>query len=420
MKIQKITLIFAALLLAGSASIQAFGQGLSQGRSVGLANAFTSFARGVYAPSWNPANLALDDNPTFDFNLVGIGLHIGNSTFSKHFYDVYNGKYLNNSDKEDILSRIPDSGFRLLSKEHLQVLGFSVKSFALTITGQAASNVTLDKDYMKLALQGIDMNRRYDLSGTHGEGMSYSSLAFSGAHRFTVPYVDFLAVGVNLRYLFGIGYASVKTQKLEIYNSYNGNASGKLSGKYAIIGHGFGFDLGAATRWKGWNTGLAFSNLLASIKWTGEMHAHYDGFHTLTPLNVFSLSQVDQDSAVHVDTTETDLQPFSTRLPLEMRVGVSRTWHKFLFAADYHQGFSNHAGVSPQPYLAVAGEWHGLGFLPLRFGLGLGGYYGISPAMGFGLHVGFFKFDIGWMFRGGLLPAYAKGIDLGLNMNLRF
>ncbi|NOY77030.1 MAG: hypothetical protein GXO76_04080 [Calditrichaeota bacterium] len=420
MKIQKIILIAAVLLLADGVSVQTFSQGLSQGRSVGLANAFTSIARGVYAPSWNPANLALEDNPSLDFNLAGLGLHLGNSTFSKHFYDMYNGKYLGASDKEDILSRIPDSGFRVLSKEHLQILGFSFKSFALTFTGRGASHVTLDKDYMKLALEGIDMNRRYDLSDTHGEGLSYSSLTVSGAHRFAVPYVDFLAVGANLRYLVGIGYASLENQKMEIYNSYDGYAAGKLTGKYALLGHGFAFDLGAATRWKGWNAGLAFSNILGSIKWTGEKHAYYSGFHTLTALNVFSLSQVDQDSAVHVDTTDTDLQPFSTRLPLEMRVGVSRTWHSFLFAADYHQGFSNRAGVSPQPYLAVAGEWQGLGFLPLRFGLGLGGYYGISPAMGFGLHAGFFKFDIGWMFRGGLLPAYAKGIDFGLNLNLRF
>ena len=420
MKLRRSLLIIAGISLGISISIPAFSQGLMQGRSVALANAFTSIARGVYAPSWNPANLALDDNPSFNLNLAGIGLHIGNSTFSKHFYDVYNGKYMNNSDKEDILSRIPDSGLRVLSKEHIQILGFSYKSFALTFSGQGASNIALDKDYMKIALQGIDMNRHYDLSGTHGEVLGYSSVTFSGAHRFSIPFVDFLSVGVNIRYILGIGYASIESSDLTFYNSYDGYASGKAIGKYALRGHGFGLDFGVATRWNGWNAGFSLSNLFGSIKWTGQKHAYYQGFHTITALNVFALSQVDGDSAVQVDSSDYDLKPFSTRLPVEMRIGVNRVWHSFLFAADYHQGFANQPGVSPKPYLAVASEWRGIGFLPLRFGLGLGGYYGLSPAMGFGLHAGFFKFDIGWMFRGGLLPPYAKGIDLGLNLNLRF
>ncbi|GBD92546.1 hypothetical protein BMS3Abin05_00118 [bacterium BMS3Abin05] len=399
----------------------ASAQGLIQGRSLGMANAFTSIARGVYAPGWNPANLALDGNPGFDFNLVGVGIRVGNSTLSKHFYDLYNGKTLNEKDKSDILNRVPDNGLRFLMDTQLQALGVAYKSFAFTVSGFAGTNIAIDKDYLDIVLHGIDMNRKYSLGDNQGGSLSYSKIAFSAAHRFSVPFVDFVAVGVNAGYLVGIGVAEIRQMQAEFYNSYDGYADGKLLARYALLGRGFSLDLGVATVYKNWNVGLAVSNMLGSIKWTGERKAHWESFRTLVNLNVFSVSQTsDGDSIVQRDSSDYTPPPFSTRLPVEMRIGASRTWRSFLFAVDYHQGFANRPGVSPKPYLAVGGEWHGIGFLPLRFGLGLGGYYGISPAMGFGLHAGFFKFDLGWMFRGGLLPSYAKGVSLGMNLNFRF
>jgi hypothetical protein len=333
---------------------------------------------------------------------------------------VYNGKYLDDADKQDILSRIPDSGWRILADAHVQALGVAFRNVALTFSVVSDARFSFNKEYMSLVLYGVDFGKRYNLGGNQGEVLSYGSMTLSLAHTFSVPFVNSLAVGGNFRYLIGVGTAEIQRMTAQYVNTYQGSANGELLARYGLLGRGFALDVGAATRYAGWNVGVAFSNLLGSIKWTGERHAYQAGFHTLVSLNVFALSQTDDDSVAHVDTLDYEIPAFSTRLPAQMRVGVSRIWHSFLFSADYHQGFSNHPGVTTHPLLAVGTEWHGIGFLPLRAGLSLGGNYGFSTALGFGLYLGPVHWDWGFLFRGGLWPTFARGIQLGTNLNLSF
>ncbi len=395
-------------------------QGLIQGRSTGMANAFTSVARGVDAPSWNPANLALKDSPGFELSLIGVGIHLGNSTFSKHFYDLYNGKYLDESDKDDILSRIPDSGLRILADAHVQALGLAFHNFALTVSVVSDARFTFNKDYMAIALRGVDFNKKYNLGDDRGEVLGYANIALSAARNIPVPFLNEIALGANFRYLVGVGTARIEKMSARFVNTYGGYANGELLAKYGLLGRGIALDVGAATQFAGWDVGVAFSNLLGSIKWVGQRHAYFSSFQTLVSLNAFSLVQAKGDSVAHVDTLDYEPPAFSTRLPAEMRIGVSRKVGPFLVSADYHQGFSNRPGVTTQPLFAVASQWNGLGFLPLRAGLSLGGNYGPSGAFGFGLYLGPFKWDLGILFRGGLLPSFARGLQLGTNFNLRF
>ncbi len=413
--------IFLALLVVGIwGAVTVRAQGLIAGRSTALANAYTTIARGIDAPSWNPANLALKGNPRFELGLVGVGIHVSNSTFSKHFYDLYNGKYLDDSDKQDILSRIPDSGLRLVADTHLQALGFALHNFALTFSVVSDARFAFNKEYMSLVLNGLDFGKRYNLSGNQGEVLGYGNITLSVAHAFPAPFVQKVAVGANFRYLVGVGTARIDKMQAEFVNTYKGYANGELLATYGLLGRGMALDLGAATQYAGWTAGVAFSNLLGSIKWVGQRGSYFASFRTLVALNAYALSQVDGDSVAHVDTSTTEIPAFSTRLPAEMRIGVSRKLGSFLISGDYHQGFSRRPGVSPRPFLALASEWQGVGFLPLRAGVSLGGPYGFSSAFGFGLYLGPLKWDLGVLFPGALWPSFAKGIQLGTNLNLRF
>ena len=414
-------LLFFALVGVGIFWSQ-FGrtQGLIQGRSTAMASAYTAVARGVDAPSWNPANLALKDSPGFELHLVGVGVHLGNSTFSKHFYDLYNGKYLDESDKDDILSRIPDSGLRILADAHVQALGLAFHNVALTVSVVSDARFDLNKEYMSIVLRGIDFNKRYNLGDDRGEVLGYANIALSAARNISVPFLNEIALGANFRYLMGIGTARIEKMNARFVNTYDGYANGELLAKYGLLGRGIALDVGAATHYAGWNVGVAFSNLLGSIKWVGQRHAYFSSFQTLVRLNAFSLAQMNDDSVAAVDTLDYEPPVFSTRLPAEMRVGISRRFGAFLISADYHQGFSNRPGVTTRPLLAVGSQWEGLGFLPLRAGISLGGNYGLSGACGFGLYLGPFKWDVGLLLRGALLPSFARGLQFGTNFNLRF
>ncbi len=392
----------------------ATGQTYSHARSLGMAHAYTAVARGVAAPIWNPANLAFRDRPGFNLNLVGAGMLLGNSSFSKSQYDAYVGKYLSPDEVQNILASVPEEGFKLYLDSGVQAIGFAIGAFALTASATGASDLKISKDYLRLVLEGIRWEQSYDIGENSGEAFAYSSITAS----FAFPILDQIYLGTNASYIIGFGHSNVVESSGQFYNGFESYGDGSVKVRYAQGGSGYSADFGLASARGKWNFGVFLHNAMSKINWEKDTEQFEAFFYTEGSVNVEN--SADEDSLItHGDET-TGIDPFSTTLPKEIRAGLSRKGKNFLLAIDLHQGFSDRPGVSKKPYLGVGTEWQGMRFLPLRLGLGVGGNTGMLMAWGFGLKLGFFRLDFGMNMSGLLSPSRSKALGMAASTSLSF
>jgi len=407
-------LTVAAILAVGQPGA---AQTFSNARAVGLAGAYTALARGVWAPKWNPANLGLRGNPRFGLNLVGAGMLLGNSSFSKSTYDQYNGKYLSPEDIQNLIDAVPEGdGLHIYVDTDIQALAFSLGRIALSVDMVAASDVKIARDYLRIALEGIGFDQSYNIGDNAGEAIAYSSVKLSMA--FPLPLPGRTRLGLNLKYLIGLGVAQIVESYGEFYNGWESYGEGRVRARYAQGGAGFAYDLGLAAQAGRWYLSAAWLNLGARIRWSVEPQEYEVSFHTVKPFTVEN--SADEDSLIASEEYSRNIDAFTTAIPGVMRLGIARTWGAFVFSVDYHQGFSQRAGVSTRPYFALGCEWNGLRVLPLRVGVGFGGRHGSLLAMGFGIRLGFFHLDYGVSFPGALTPAKAKAVSMALATYLHF
>lgn len=403
------------VLCAMGWSLSVNAQNYANARSLGMGQVYTAVARGLAAPLWNPANLGLKDRPSFAFNLVGAGVQIANSSFTKKQYDAYSGKYLSSSDIQDILATVPDGGLNFNLDSDVQAVGFAVGYFALTSSATAASNLRVSKDYLRLFLEGVKWNESYDIGDNSGEAYGYSSITTS----FAIP-LGGLYFGANLNYLIGLGYSNVVESEGVFHNGFDSSGEGSVKVRYAQGGSGFSGDLGFAGVRGKWTMGLSLKNAFSNINWNKDTEQFEAYFYTDGTVNVENSADRDVDSVlVHGDQT-VEIDPFSTSLPSELQIGLARQGSNFLIAFDYRQGFSDRPGVSSKPYFGFGTEWRGIGFFPLRFGVGLGGRDGVLASTGFSLKLWFLHIHTGVSISGGLVPSKAKAVGAGLSTSLVF
>jgi len=412
----KILWAFGVLfLLPGLARSQTY----ASARSIGMAGAYTAVARGVWAPLWNPANLALPGHPSFSLNVVGAGFRLGNSSFSKSTYDRYNGKYLSSEDVKTLLSEVPEDGLKLYLNTDISAVGFSIGRFALTAGGAVVSNLSIAKDYLRIVLQGMEFETSYNIGDNSGEAIGYSNITASYAFPLPVPpFLNSLYMGVSAKYLIGLGYSGIVESSGEFYNGWESHGSGHVVARYAQGGAGFAFDVGLASQLKGWTVGMAVMNLAASIKWSVRPEEFEAQFYTIHPLTVENAAK--EDSVIAHEENTRPTKAFRTALPAELKLGAARNWRSFVLSVSYRQGFSAGLGVPRNPYFAFGTEWQGLRVLPLRLGVGIGGDHGAVFASGFGIRLGFFRMDYGIRFNGAFAPSKAKALVMGLSTYLQF
>ncbi len=406
------------LLVCGSDTVLAQA-GSSNARSVGMAGAYTALARGVESPSWNPANLGLSGKRKYHFNLISFGVGLNNNSFTMNDYDRYNGEYLTDTDKEDILSSIPAEGLFLDAGSEVQALGFSFGTFAFTATGLGASDISVSKDVAELVLNGNEFGRAYDIRDSDGEAWGVSSFAFSSAFRLDVAGTEQFAVGLSVKYLRGFAYAKVIEARTSINTDIDGlNTNGRLVVDQALGGSGYSFDLGAAAQLqKGWSWSLGVSNLFNEINWSTDTERFTYEF-SADSASVELIDDTDIDS-VFIDSDETvDIDPFKSRLPSELRFGLGHTSDKLTVGLDMQQGMERGAGVSTSPRFALGTEFRLIGFFPMRLGAALGGGDGFSGSAGFGLDFSVFSWDFAVLSRSGAFGG--KGLGMAFDWMFRF
>ncbi|MCP4614772.1 MAG: hypothetical protein GY845_39325, partial [Planctomycetes bacterium] len=218
MKTKLLILVIITGLLAASAT----AGGLSSARAVGMGDAQLGLAKGVYAPLYNPANIALSGYGQPGIELAGIGAEVFNNSFSLSDYNSYTGAILNDNDKSALLGKIPASGLELSVRAQASAMTISLGSFVISTNGVAASEVNLSKDIMELLVNGNQLNDTISLNEMYSEAIAYATVGLSTGKTLYKSGTRQLTVGATYKYIKGLAYEDIV--------SIQGQASTTMSG----------------------------------------------------------------------------------------------------------------------------------------------------------------------------------------------
>lgn len=461
--------LLCLLFFMGTGSAWAAGD--SNARSMGMAGAYTGVARNLDAVDWNPANLGLSGGRSVVVGLPGMGFEFGNNAFSTDVYERYNGKYLTEKDKSDILDRIQD-GWRFDTSFRCDVFGLSVGRVGVKHWVELASDFSLTQASFELLFRGTEVGKTISLDDLGGELRLLDVTAFSYAHpipsdalglggrlgRFRITE---LAVGATVKYIVGGAYAKLETPEGRLeFDEYvmhgNGEAWVETAGvtwnlgtdkededpdfHAGKIGGGFTLDLGAAAVLdNNLTVSVGLLNLVGGMTWDTDCERAVFSFQA-DSLNVVSVAEdtTDGDALYVSSDTSYSIGSFESNVPAVLNVGVAyrlnmeenglfgihpSPWlvKDVVVAMDWRQGFSNGLGVSTTPRIALGIENKTLkGVIPLRYGLAFGGSKDVVQTLGWGLYLGPFRWDTAWENRGHWPFVSSKGFSWATRFQLAF
>jgi hypothetical protein len=406
------------LVLAITMFVSAKASSWDDARGIAMAGSYTAVARGYNSIGYNPANLALPDRPGTAIQLIGIGSGLTNNAFSISDYKKYNGAFLSEADKNDILQKIPAEGLEFRGTSAASVLSFSTGPIAVSASAQASGKGIVSKDVFEIALFGNKLGETIEIDDADAEGVVHLDVNLAYGRRVKTFDWGELTAGINLKYIRGLAYVEVTEALATATTLPEGiNGDGSVIVKSALGGSGYGLDLGAAATYGGnWTFSAGLDNLVSSINWNKETRENAYTYE----LSSLTTETADEDSSVSSDDVERDIAPFSTSLAPQLNLGASHPLGRFLLAADLKLGLANRAGVTTRPEISLGAEYSGLSFLPLRGGIGVGGVRGTSLGLGAGLRLSSFFIDFAWASSGTLLPGIGRGGAVALSSGLSF
>jgi len=394
-------------------------------RALGMGMAYTAVARGVRAPSYNPANLGLPDNPRSSFTMFSVSAGVGNNAFSKSLYDRLfvegadeDGKvYWDADDITDLLGAVPENGFCGSALVRTEFLSFSAGRFAFTMRGYGRMFSRIDKEFFQIPLLGNEMNQKYILDNTSASALGIGVVSFSYGHPVEVSFAKAFALGTSLNIMYGAGYASTDRASAVFETaSYGFNLQGEYEATVGAGGIGWGADFGAAAAIdEKWNVSVSLNNAVSRIRWNDATTEY--GYVKGDSVYAFSLEDDEDHDALDDSSWSVDRDAFSRAVPPVLRVGLSYREDSFILSADYEQGFYESALFSATPRFNFGTEWQGVPWLPLRMGVGLGGRLGTTVSYGFGFHFGAFNLDFALLNRGFIDPKTSKGAVVAVDVS---
>ncbi len=389
------------------------------------------------------------------------------------------GRYLTASDKRTILGAFPGGVGKVLTNVSVRDLGVSVRgtdyAYGFSIDDIAGARASLPNSLVLFALNGNSPGTSFSWDNIGSKSWWYRSYNADFAMRLPqiliIPedIAKDLTAGIGVKFVTGIGYASAHTSNsylqtdssnyaFNVRLGFDGLRSGILSdviskavtspvgdttvnfNPFATAGTGFGFDLGGTAKVIDFiKVGYSLTDL-GWITWTkntlrtsGDTSFTFAGF---TPAvqgepgsksNLDSLNNAFKDFFKRRDKVSS---AFTTPLPTRLNIGASVKMDELfptipgqlLVGIDYHQGLNNSLGNSTVPEFVLGTEWKPISMLPIRTGLGFGGAYGFRWALGLGLDLSSWDFDLGvGTFDAVIAPSSAKSISVTLSlMKFRF
>jgi hypothetical protein len=456
-------LMLCVVVIGGSVLLTAGERTDIQG--MGMARTFTASTHGLDAAGINPANLLGGRDCWFSLSLTGLGVHVGSDFLT---YDLYNkyftgvntdsgrvARYLDNADKQDILSAFPGGMGKVSADFEVRPVGllinFAFGSVAFTMTEHVATSMVLPHEYAEFLLYGNTPGSVYDFSQTHVTGSWTRDYGVSFAtHLPDIALVKDVTAGVGVKLVHGYAYGELDRFNTSLITSTTGVLTGRLglhvrtaridaltdsyTGSFdpfpAPAGSGVGFDLGMA------GSLTEYLRVGISVTDIGSMTWNRNTEEISSDSTLVVSDPLDEDNNKNIENAvhgESHPGPgFTTSLPTMLRVGVAVQLTQIRFfkslilgdlmvAADYNQGLADAVGSMRDPRLSLGMEWKPFGFLPLRTGVSFGGTDHYNWALGFGLHFGVFDLDlasenVAWLFSTGGTSYGSAAVGMRFNI----
>jgi len=449
-----IGVILIAIIISHFVFTEAAAQVGLNGRSMGMAGAYGCMARGSEAVKWNPAVLGLpfkEDHrrmsrphkywpvaPLFSLDLASLGISICNNSLNLDLYNEYFSRsYFDKNEiwddpaKAEIMSAFDDDFFGF---SNMQVTGmaFSYEKFAFSVSSFFYTNLKVPRNVLTAPLQGLGAAPLL-IKNAEGEMIGGTEFAISTAKvLYEWDYFDYFCLGATFKYFLGHAYSKLKEAEGTVISNED---TLSVNGSYELLtalpfndrgkgGDGVGLDLGAAAIvGERLTLGVALSNLVGSINFgeveeqTGTINLNESGLNQ----DYFdNFGQYLDSIAVKTDTTYIAAEIIKYIMPKAVVLSANYRLLPYLTVeADYHQGLNNTAGGTTIPRLALGTEISYIKFLPLRFGVAVGGLQGLTLAAGFGVKAGCFQMDFAAAGQSGLFNR-SKGINFAVSPRISF
>jgi len=403
------------------------------GTSLGLGGAYTALSRGSEAIFWNPANLAFreDDIPGTSISLYSFRMGVGNNSINQSIYEEYftdKNKILSQADIDRLLNCIPDDGLSIDALSDIALLSLAIKNFGISFSSSAMVNTSIPKKMFEIPLKGLSQQTYIFNPKGDAEAVGHINLAYGqtilknrSLYVFNRPVLKFteLAVGASVSFLFGFG--SFQTERAEITTiicdeglaakgSYYGRGTIAENGK--ITGNGLGINLAfSAKTVNSYTISFVLRNVYHYMNWKRGTKGYAGSLDTGVPKFIFGKGQLGElESEDYFHNNEYNIEPFSTRYPIDFRFAVSRKLQHFVYATEI--------GTNKEKFMFALGggvKWRifnlytSYNYLSDHFfntGLGLGGKH--------------FLIDFGIGSRGGITAKSNKGLILASSLRFGF
>lgn len=398
MKTMKFRAATAALALGLTpVAVQAqIGNPLPQ--AVGMGGNYTALARGFGAVSWNPAGLAMPDNPRFSLAFLPVTGTAGLSPVTPGHLAEYDGQLIPETARREWVDLIrAEGGEKGNIAADLTYLAFSVGPVGIQASSNVRARVNLAPDVAEVFFFGnagyTGAPGDYDLEGSNFDIAGTSSVAASFALPLSLdlgPLPDqHFAVGVTLSYIVGnfmiLGQeenSGLSSNPLEVnvrfpmVHTALPDSNGTFDpGVDLNNGTGIGLDVGAA--WQGgiFSAGVVVKNLVNTFEWDVSRLRYRAGEATWnadTSYTSFEELPVEEAPAEVLERIH-DLYEFS---PV-MAAGVAARVLPFLtVTGELRHAVKDNLDVGARNHIGAGAELTILPFLPLRAGVSLisGGY----------------------------------------------
>ncbi len=416
-------IFFLFFLLSGTVTCSFSGTGWYNARVLAMAGAGLGLDDQT-VPA-NPAQLALRGEQRWKLSLMQIGGLAANDALRKDHYDRYNGAFLDDAAKKDLLNAIPVTGLDFYGCVEAQPLALQYGSFAFSMQLTAAANGRLAKETLELLLYGNALDRVFHFKPLAGDALVVSSYAFSFGRSLPCPrsVVQHLGAGVSVKYLRGHVLEQIKDIDAETVTRFTSLAAkGTAHWRRAQGGDGLGVDVGlTATILQHWRASLVVENAFGRITWNRTPEDGHAEFKVVSSTVERIVSDdLDFDEVVLTQDTTRAIAAFAEQLPMLMRLGFGREFKDWRVAVELFRSSRKSAWAGDQTALAAGVEYRAARMVHLRAGARLGDH--LSPAFtaGLGLALGPMRWDVAVMPFAGLVPAQLKGVGLATGMTLQF
>lgn len=415
---KQILLIIAALLCLAALPASAFTS-----KSMLFADSYMLRAEGCDANYWNPA-LLNPENGNIWLPVLNSGMFLGNNSINIDLYNyIMERDYLDDEAKQHILDAIDDR-LAFDMGGNFGIFGITMGNVALTSSVHLAAKAAFDEQYLQLLLYGNgDGTQVYEFEheDNYFDSVSYMDLTLGmGDIRLPLPEaVPDIKVGFAASLLGGIGNA--RTEELHGYFSsdLDGlNVRQDVLLRTGAAGGGFKGLIGLYSEpIPNLFAGVTLDNIFGFLKW-GLVREEFQASFEVDSLYAIDISD---DDFYTWDYEQRKTDPFTTKLPMELRAAALFHTNQVSLSVDYVKGFGSSPDASRQGRFSLGAELTPLPILPIHLGYCLGNdIYPWRTSYGIGLDLKFLEFGLGIQSIESILPGTSsKGISFASYFNIR-